>query len=456
MVGVDRNGGQYAYAACDTGMVRQQKSETLEAQRKRYQRKLARQLAAAKKRPPKQRRSTRMERTRRKLAKTERKHDNQAASKTVAAIGGTVVIENLNVKGMTEKGTVENPGRKVKAKSGVNRTIIQTGWSQFAHFSGYKPARIEFVPFTSQDCNVCGHRDENSRPSQAHFECTGCGHIDKADINAAKNILMASEAGPSTRGGCGACETLNRQNPVIHAFCKSFRCLAVLIVAVLPQLATAQHLQTTVKVGVANTNFRVSNLPGPFVSPNSRLGITAGVGFGLDLHGAWGAHLEVNYVDLGADKHESDDSGSWSVDTKQRVRYLQISILAQYRQTVQRIVHARAFAGPFVGFRIGSAIEATYAGTSPFAGETHQGAEAISCHWIARCEPAALDYGLTLGAGLDLDWLLKGLTFEIRYLMGLKNLELTAWDWGLANSLSIHRESVVKNRSAAFLFGIRL
>ena len=205
VVGVDRNGGQYAYAAStgETGMIRQQKSKTLEARRKRYQRKLARQLEAAKKRPPKQRRSNRMERIRRKLTKTERKianrrkHDNHTASKTVVAIGGTVVMENLNVKGMTTsaKGTVENPGRNVKAKSGVNRTIIQTGWSQFAHFTGYKAARMEFVPFTSQDCNVCGHRDEKSRPSQAHFECTGCGHIDNADINAAKNILMASEAG---------------------------------------------------------------------------------------------------------------------------------------------------------------------------------------------------------------------------------------------------------------------
>ena len=145
VVGVDRNGGQYAYAACETGMVRQQKSETLVARRKRYRHKLARQLEAAKKRPPKQRRSNRMERTRRKLAKTERKianrrkHDNHTASKTVVATGGTVVMENLNVKGMTTsaKGTVENPGRNVKAKSGVNRTIIQTGWSQFAHCTDY-------------------------------------------------------------------------------------------------------------------------------------------------------------------------------------------------------------------------------------------------------------------------------------------------------------------------------
>ena len=125
VVGVDRNGGQYAYAAStgETGMIRQQKSKTLEARRKRYQRRLARQLEAAKKRPPKQRRSNRMERTRHKLAKTERKianrrkHDNHTASKTVVAIGGTVVMENLNVKGMTTsaKGTVENPGRNVKA-----------------------------------------------------------------------------------------------------------------------------------------------------------------------------------------------------------------------------------------------------------------------------------------------------------------------------------------------------
>ena len=97
VVGVDRNGGQYAYAAGETGMVRQQKSKTLEVRRKRYQRKLARQQEAAKRRP-KQRRSKRMEHTRRKLAKTERKianrrkHDIHAASKIVAAIDGTAVM----------------------------------------------------------------------------------------------------------------------------------------------------------------------------------------------------------------------------------------------------------------------------------------------------------------------------------------------------------------------------
>jgi len=142
---------------------------------------LAWQLEAAKKRPPKQRRSNRMERTRRKLAKTERKianrrkHDNHTASKTVVAIGGTVVMENVNVKGITAKGTVENPGRNVKAKSGVNRAVIQSGWSQFAHFTGYKAAHIEFVPASQNAAfaamgtrKAARHRPTLSAPDAAY------------------------------------------------------------------------------------------------------------------------------------------------------------------------------------------------------------------------------------------------------------------------------------------------
>ena len=223
VVGVDRNGGQYAYAAStgETGMVHQQKSKTLEARRKRYQRKLARQLEAAKKRAPRHRQSGRMQRTMRRLSMAarkiahRRKHDNHIASKTVAKIGGTVVMENLNIKGMTAsaKGTLENPGKHVKAKSGTNRVVLATGWLQCAHFTGYKAAHIDFVParHTSLDCNVCGHRDRGNRPSQAHFKCARCGHTDNADINAAKNVLMASEAGATARGGSGVAWPAKRE-----------------------------------------------------------------------------------------------------------------------------------------------------------------------------------------------------------------------------------------------------
>ena len=56
------------------------------------------------------------------------------------------------------------------------------------------------APYTSQDCNWCGHRDKANRLTQSKFKCVSCGHADNADLNAAANIL-ASGIGASARGG---------------------------------------------------------------------------------------------------------------------------------------------------------------------------------------------------------------------------------------------------------------
>jgi putative transposase len=41
---------------------------------------------------------------------------------------------------------------------------------------------------TSRTCNKCGHCDKANRKSQAEFECISCGHVEHADLNAARNI----------------------------------------------------------------------------------------------------------------------------------------------------------------------------------------------------------------------------------------------------------------------------
>ena len=46
---------------------------------------------------------------------------------------------------------------------------------------------------TSQTCAACGHVDPRNRAGVA-FRCTGCGHTDHADLNAATNILWAGLA----------------------------------------------------------------------------------------------------------------------------------------------------------------------------------------------------------------------------------------------------------------------
>jgi len=120
----------------------------------------------------------------------------------LAAANAVVVLEDLKTCNMTRtaKGTLEQPGRNVKAKSGLNRAILAKGWHQFAlalsSASRYTGTIVVMVPaaYTSQRCSQCGHVDPKSRDSQAVFRCTHCPHHEHADINAAKNILAAGRA----------------------------------------------------------------------------------------------------------------------------------------------------------------------------------------------------------------------------------------------------------------------
>lgn len=123
-----------------------------------------------------------------------------------------IAIEKLNVKAMTASaaGTTEKPGKNVKAKSGLNRSILDAGWGKFALQLDYKlQARggtLIKVPaaYTSQACSACGHTEKLNRSSQARFKCVACGHAENADVNAAKNILARALAqGDSTNTTAG-------------------------------------------------------------------------------------------------------------------------------------------------------------------------------------------------------------------------------------------------------------
>jgi putative transposase len=120
----------------------------------------------------------------------------------LAAANAVVAIETLKTKQMTKsaKGTLDLPGRNVRAKSGLNRAILAKGWHQFASAlasaARYTGTTVIAVPaaYTSQRCSQCGHVDPKSRESQAVFRCTHCPHCEHADVNAAKNILAAGLA----------------------------------------------------------------------------------------------------------------------------------------------------------------------------------------------------------------------------------------------------------------------
>ena len=92
------------------------------------------------------------------------------------------------------KGTFHKPGKNVKAKSGLNRAILDKGWHKLETYLAYKAQRRGKALFqvsaqyTSQACADCGHTHPSNRQSQRHFECQHCGHTDNADRNAARVI----------------------------------------------------------------------------------------------------------------------------------------------------------------------------------------------------------------------------------------------------------------------------
>ncbi|WP_117077823.1 RNA-guided endonuclease InsQ/TnpB family protein [Klebsiella pneumoniae] len=113
-----------------------------------------------------------------------------------------IVIEDLKVSNMSKsaKGTAERHGRNVRAKSGLNRSILDQGWYEMRRQLEYKQfwrgGQVLAIPpaYTSQRCACCGHTAKENRQTQSKFVCQVCGYTENADINGARNILAAGHA----------------------------------------------------------------------------------------------------------------------------------------------------------------------------------------------------------------------------------------------------------------------
>ena len=143
-----------------------------------------------------------------------RKDWAEKASTGIARRFDTIRVEDLQIKNMTRsaKGTRENPGRNVRAKAGLNRGILGSGWGLLVRrLEDKAPGRVERVSpaLTSQRCSACGQVDRGSRESQAVFRCTACGFACHADVNAAINI--AAGRAVTARGGDGVARPVNRE-----------------------------------------------------------------------------------------------------------------------------------------------------------------------------------------------------------------------------------------------------
>ena len=176
---------EFTTAAERLRVVRLQRSLARATKHSRNRRKLSAELAAIRAR----------ERRRRKDFCAQTAHQ-------LAESNAMVALEALATKHMTRtaKGTLKSPGRNVKAKSGLNRSILSKRWHQFAlalaSAARHTGTAVVTVPpqYTSQRCSQCGHVDPQSRESQPVFRCTHCTHSEHGDVNAARNILAAGLA----------------------------------------------------------------------------------------------------------------------------------------------------------------------------------------------------------------------------------------------------------------------
>jgi putative transposase len=209
-VGIDR--GVAVSAALSTGELLH--APGLTGPERRRVRRLQRTLARAR------RGSNRRNRVKHTLAQlkareTDRRKDwAEKASTGVARRFDLIRVEDLKIGNMTRSasGTAGDPGRNVRAKAGLNREILRSGWGLLVRRLQEKaPGRVEKIKpaYTSQRCSACGQVDADSRESQARFVCTACGYACNADVNAAQNIAAGHAV--TARGGYRDAGPVNRE-----------------------------------------------------------------------------------------------------------------------------------------------------------------------------------------------------------------------------------------------------
>jgi len=131
-----------------------------------------------------------------------RKDFQHKTSTEISKNHAIVFVEDLKIKSMSKSasGTIENPGTNIRQKSGLNKSILDQGWSEFLRQLDYKQlwsgGMVISVPpkNTSRKCHECGFISIENRKTQSSFHCISCGNHDNADVNAAKNIKEAGYA----------------------------------------------------------------------------------------------------------------------------------------------------------------------------------------------------------------------------------------------------------------------
>jgi IS605 OrfB family transposase len=93
-----------------------------------------------------------------------------------------VALERLNVKDMRLKSRRMN--RRLRASQlGYIRDKLKFKLDE----QGIRYRSVQSA-YSSQECYPCGFVHADNRRSQSEFECLNCGHVENADVNAARNV----------------------------------------------------------------------------------------------------------------------------------------------------------------------------------------------------------------------------------------------------------------------------
>ena len=125
-----------------------------------------------------------------------------------------IALEKLSLRAMTRsaRGSVERPGRNVRAKAALNRRLLDSGFGllrQMIVAKAEEAARtvVEVdARFSSQTCSRCAHVASESR-RRRRFSCVACGYANHADVNAAlvirwrAQLALKSEPDPAEEVG---------------------------------------------------------------------------------------------------------------------------------------------------------------------------------------------------------------------------------------------------------------
>ena len=116
-----------------------------------------------------------------------------ATAKDIAQKGTAIAADGVLPKNLmaSPRGTLENPGKNVRAKRGLNRKLAIVRFGKLRDKTDWECRKIGkihrrvYAKNGSITCHSCGHVDKKSRKSQAVFVCTSCDSSFNADHNAA-------------------------------------------------------------------------------------------------------------------------------------------------------------------------------------------------------------------------------------------------------------------------------